>query len=68
LPEGGFLPALCDEIGLPEAPGDETLTKREYINSRLARLLWGDSQARWARRGRIENTETAKRTLPAPVA
>lgn len=32
------LPALCDEIGLPEAPDDQSLTKREYINSRLAKL------------------------------
>ena len=32
------LPALCDQIGLPYAPDDETLTKREYIQSRLAKL------------------------------
>ena len=36
------LPTLCDEIGLPEAPDDETLTKREYINSRLTKLAGVD--------------------------
>ncbi|MDE0189735.1 MAG: hypothetical protein OXQ90_00115 [Gammaproteobacteria bacterium] len=32
------MPALCDEIGLPEAPDDEALTKAEYIRSRLSKL------------------------------
>lgn len=32
------LPALCDEIGLPDAPDDEELTKAQYIKSRLAKL------------------------------
>lgn len=36
------LPALCDEIGLPEAPDDEGLTKRQYITSRLERLARED--------------------------
>ena len=39
------LPVLCDEIGLPHAPDDEKLTKREYIRSRLEKLSQGD-QAR----------------------
>jgi very-short-patch-repair endonuclease len=29
------LPALCDAIGLPAAPDDPALSKREYIESRL---------------------------------
>ena len=39
------LPVLCEEIGLPCAPDDEELTKREYIRSRLEKLSQGD-QAR----------------------
>ena len=39
------LPLLCDEIGLPCAPDDEELTKREYIRSRLKKLSQND-QAR----------------------
>ena len=44
---GVDLPALFDEIGLPHAPDDEKLTKREYIRSRLEKLSQGD-QARGA--------------------
>ena len=36
------LPALCDEIGLPDAPDDDALTKAEYIRSRLAKLRTED--------------------------
>ena len=32
------LPRLCDDIELPEAPDDPSLTKREYIESRLRKL------------------------------
>ena len=32
------LPHLCNELGLPSAPDDEELTKREYIQSRVDRL------------------------------
>ena len=32
------LPTLCTEIGLPPAPDDEQLTKRQYINSRLDKI------------------------------
>ena len=36
------LPALCDEIGLPDAADDENSTKRQYITSRLAKLSQDD--------------------------
>ena len=36
------LPVLCDEIGLPSAPDDEELTKREYIRRRLEKLSHDD--------------------------
>ena len=39
------LPAICDDIGLPTAPDNENLTKRQYIHSRLAKIAEGD-QAR----------------------
>lgn len=32
------LPALCDELGLPSAADDPDLTKREYLQRRLAKL------------------------------
>ena len=36
------LPTLCNQLGLPHAPDDEDLTKREYIRSRLAKLARED--------------------------
>lgn len=36
------LPTLCDEIGLPSAPDDRELTKREYIRRRLEKLSQDD--------------------------
>ena len=36
------LPMLCDEIGLPRAPDDKELSKREYIRSRLEKLSQDD--------------------------
>ena len=36
------LPVLCDEIGLPLAPDDEELTKRDYIRSRLEKISQDD--------------------------
>ena len=36
------LPTDCDQIGLPDAPDEETLSKREYIRSRLAKLVPDD--------------------------
>lgn len=38
-PEGRVdLPALCDQLGLPGAPDDPELTKRQYLQSRLDSL------------------------------
>ena len=39
------LPAACDQIGLPDAPDDDTLTKREYIRSRSAKLTPDEARA-----------------------
>lgn len=36
------LPGDCNQIGLPDAPDDENLTKRQYIQSRLAKLAPDD--------------------------
>ncbi|MXW48874.1 MAG: hypothetical protein F4X81_02165 [Gammaproteobacteria bacterium] len=39
------MPTDCDQIGLPDAPDDHALTKREYIRSRLARLTPDEARA-----------------------
>ena len=39
------LPALCDEIGLPDCPYEERFTRLKYIQARLAKIT-GDDQLR----------------------